>query len=61
MHSRCDSDRPKPIQLPDDEDISGPHEGQRLGQSRPIILGAGGVIFKQVPTVDARRQQCITL
>jgi hypothetical protein len=31
------------------------------GQSRPIILDAGGVIFKQVPAVDARRQQCITL
>jgi hypothetical protein len=49
------------IQPPDDEDISWPHEGQRLGESQPIILGAGGVIFKQMPAADARRQQCITL
>jgi hypothetical protein len=52
---------PAAIQLPDDEDIFGPQERQRLGQSGPIILGAGGVIFKRVPAVDPRRQQCITL
>ena len=29
--------------------------------TRPIIPGAGGVILKQVPAVDTRRQQCIPL
>ena len=37
----------QPIQLPNNEDISGPYKRQRLVQSQPIILGARGVIFKQ--------------
>jgi hypothetical protein len=49
------------IQLPDDEYVARTHERQGLYQPRPIILGAGGVILKQVPTVNARRQQRLAL
>ena len=51
----------QPIQLPDDEYVARAHERQRLYQPRPIILGAGGVILKQVSTVNARRQQRVAL
>jgi hypothetical protein len=51
----------EPIELPDDEHVAGLHERQRLDQPRPIVLRAGGVIFEQVPAVNACRQQRVAL
>jgi hypothetical protein len=51
----------KPIQLPDDKNVARARECQRLRQTRPIILGPGGVILEQMAGIDTRRQQRVAL
>jgi hypothetical protein len=51
----------QPIELPDNKDVARVDERQHLDQPRSIVLGAGGVIFEQVPAVNARGQQRVAL
>ena len=52
---------PQPVQLPDHQDVAGTDKGQRLRQSWAVILGAGGMIFKYMPTIDSRRDERVAL
>src|SRR5512147_1712080 len=40
---------PQPVELPDDEGIAGPEEGERFGQSDAFVLGTAGDVGEELP------------
>jgi hypothetical protein len=58
---RCPGWLEGPIELPHHEHVARLYKRQRLDQPHSIALGAGGVIFEQVPAVNPRRQQRVAL
>src|SRR3982750_821564 len=51
----------EPIELPDHQHVTWLNELQSLGQAKPVIFSAGGVVLEQVTHVDAGRQQRVSL
>src|SRR3954454_19285123 len=51
----------EPVELPDHQHVTWWDELQSLGQARPVLFGAGGVVLEQVTHVDAGRQQRVSL
>ena len=43
----------EPVQFPDDQAIARPDVGERLLESGAIIPRPAGLIFKQMPWIDA--------
>src|SRR3954468_8549737 len=50
-----------PIQLPDNQAVTGPKEGKRLGQPDTITSAAADPILEQVALVDAGREERVPL
>src|SRR5712691_5458919 len=51
----------EPVQFPDDQAIAGLDVGERLLESWVIIPRPAGLIFKQLPRIDAGGEQGVAL
>ena len=40
---------PQPVELPDDEGVAGPEEGDRFGQSDAFVLDTAGDVGEELP------------
>ena len=40
----------QPVELPDDEGVAGPEEGERFGESGAFVLGTAGDVGEELPT-----------
>jgi hypothetical protein len=61
---RCQQMRQRsaePVELPNDQTVARPNEGERLAQPGPIIAAAARAILEDMPLIDPRREQCIAL
>jgi len=55
MRIRCDSDRPRPIELPDYQDVTFAQIGHARLKAGPVIARARGAIEMLVPTISGAR------
>ena len=51
----------KPVQLPDDQAVTGPDESERLGQAGAFTAAAAGMVLEQVALIHTGGQESIAL